>query len=67
MVCRLQPLALLPAAFPDVHGSQLHGGPCVLGAPCLVVYQGHIHPMVTENVTNSGSNGELFGFFLFLK
>ena len=33
MVCRLQPLALLPAAFLDIHGSQLHSGPCVLGAP----------------------------------
>lgn len=66
MVCSLQPLALLPAALPDVHGSHTVG--LVFWAPPhLVVYQGHIHPMVTENVTNSGSNCELFVFFLFLK
>lgn len=33
--------------------------------PRLVVYQGHMHLMVTENVTNSGSNGELFVSFFF--
>ena len=64
VVCLLHPLALLPAALPDGHGGQSHGGP-----PRLVVCVGHIHPMVTENVTNNGPNSELFVcfFFIFIK